>query len=96
MAKVNTMAAVSSTGNPRVALEVTAWTLTMSPTSDSRLFTSWVRLSRDGTAARFAPPPAADVVVVVGLVEHCGAHHRDDWPEDAAVHNLLALAMIEL
>ena len=50
-AKVNTMAAVSSTGKPRVAFDVTACTRTMSPTSESRLFTSWIRLSRIG------PPP---------------------------------------
>ena len=39
-AKVKTMAAVSSTSYPRVALDVAACTRTMSPTSRSRLFTS--------------------------------------------------------
>ena len=50
-ANVKTMAAVSSTGNPRVAFDVTACTVTIGPTSDIRLFTSWIRLSRIG------PPP---------------------------------------
>ena len=57
----NTMAAVSSTGKPRVAFEVTACTSTTSPTSDSRLFTSWIRLSRIGPppGSRRQPPPAS-------------------------------------
>jgi len=60
-AKVNTIAAVSSTAKPRVALDVTAWTRTMSPTRVSRLFTSWMRLSRIGPppGCRRQPPPTS-------------------------------------
>jgi hypothetical protein len=45
------IAAVSSTGKPRVALEVIACTETISPTNCMRLLTSWIRLSKIG------PPP---------------------------------------
>jgi hypothetical protein len=60
-AKRKTIAAVSSTGKPRVAFDVTAWTVTMSPTRDIRLFSSWVRLSRIGPppALRRQPPPTS-------------------------------------
>ena len=60
-ANVNTMAAVSSTGKPRAAFDVTACTRTIGPASDRRLFTSWTRLIRIGPppGRRRQPPPTA-------------------------------------
>jgi hypothetical protein len=52
------MAAVSSTGKRRVALERIACTAAMPPTSEMMLFTSWMRFSRIG-------PPRA--LVRIGL-----------------------------
>ncbi len=88
---VKIIAAVSSTGKPRVAFDVTAWTLTMSPTSASRLFTSWIRLSRIGPPPGCAPPPAAGLEVVVGLVEQRGADTATIGPSTPLAHDLAGL-----
>ncbi len=69
LAKRKTIAAVTSTGNPRVEFDVNAITVSMSPISDSRMFTSWVRLSRMGPPPGCASPTVANVERVVGFVE---------------------------
>ena len=63
----NTMAAVSSTGKPRVALDVVAWTATMSPTQRHQVVHLMGQVEQDRSAAGLAPPAVADLEVVVGL-----------------------------
>jgi hypothetical protein len=66
LANVNTIAAVSSTGKPRTAFEVTAWTRTMSPTSERRLRVADRLLHEHRHSRGDAFQPAFDVQLVRG------------------------------
>ncbi len=69
LAKVKVMTAVSSTGCPRVALELVAWTRNDGPRQRQQVVDLVDQVPQDRPAAGFAVPAVTDLEIFVILVE---------------------------